>query len=68
MSVWSDDPEFFDEWIEKRALEGKLGPTIQQDVEAGILAGYEIWSIPDIDPKGDLGCEAMQDYMERFVR
>jgi hypothetical protein len=68
MSIWSDDPEFFDEWVEKQALKGRFGPEIQALVENDELPGYELWNRKDFDPKGDFGCEAMQDYCERFVR
>ena len=67
MSIWSDDPEWFDEWIERQAMRGRFGPEIKAAVEAGNLAGYEIWAMPEIDPKGDLGSKATQDYCERFV-
>lgn len=67
MSLWSDHPEYFDEWIEKRALAGQLGPGLQLAVERGEVAGYEIWAMKEVDPKGELGSRAMQDYCERFV-
>ena len=66
MSIWSDDPEWFDEWIEGAALNGRLGPEIQAKVEAGELLGYEIWAMKDIDPKGELGSQACEDYCTRF--
>lgn len=68
MSIWSDDPEYFDGWIEKQAMNGRFGEEIRVKVENGDLAGYEIWAMKDIDPKGDLGSQATEDYCHRFAR
>jgi hypothetical protein len=68
MSLWSDDPEWFDEWIEKQAINGRFGDAIRIAVEEAGMPGWEIWAMPDIDPEGKLGSEAMQDYCERFVQ
>lgn len=65
MSIWSDDPEYFDEWIEREAMKGRFGAEIQAQVENGDLMGYELWAMKGIDPKGDLGSKAMEDYMMR---
>jgi len=35
MSVWADNPEWFDEWVEKQALKGRFGPAKQAEAEAG---------------------------------
>ena len=66
MSIWSDDPDWFDEWIEQRAMEGQFGQQIKAKVEEGGLLGYELWAMKDIDPKGDLGTRATEDYCLRF--
>ncbi len=68
MSIWADNPEYFDEWIENQALKGRFGAEIQAAVESGDLPGYELWGRKDIDPRGDLGCEAEQDYYGRFMQ
>jgi hypothetical protein len=68
MSIWSDNPEWFDEWIEERALDGKFGSVIQGRVERGELAGYELWAMHDLDPRGELGTWATEDYMTRWER
>ena len=66
MSLWGDNPEWFDEWIEKRALSGAFGPIIQKHVEEGELLGYELWVLPELqDRLGDLGTEATADFCER---
>ena len=67
MNVWAENPEWFDEWVEKRAIEGRFGPEIQRLVEDGELEGYELWSRAGFDPKGDFGSQALQDFYERFA-
>ena len=66
MSIWSDDPEYFDEWILRRALEGQLGQDLQRKAEEGEIEGYEIWAMKDIDPQGKLGSQATEDYCSRW--
>jgi hypothetical protein len=63
MSVWGDNPEWFDEWLEKRALEGRFGLEVQARAEAGDFEAYMEWN--KLDPTGELGTEATQDYWER---
>ena len=67
MSIWSDNPEWFDEWIEKQALEGKFGEEIKKKVEDGRVVGSDLWAMKDIDPNGKLGSQATEDYCLRFV-
>jgi hypothetical protein len=43
MSRWADDPEYFEEWIEHRAMDGEFGEEIAAKVENGDLLGYELW-------------------------
>jgi hypothetical protein len=33
MSIWSDNPEWFDEWLEKKALSGDFGADLQSKAE-----------------------------------
>jgi hypothetical protein len=65
MSIWSDDPEWFDEWLEKQALKGRFGPRFQFEAEQGNFEASEQWTKLDVD--GKLRQEAMSDYCERFV-
>jgi hypothetical protein len=69
MSIWSDDPEWFDEWIENRALDGRFGDTIKKQVEEGELPGYELWNLLSKwgFNVGELGNEACIVYSERFL-
>jgi hypothetical protein len=67
MSIWSDNPEWFDEWIEAYALDGGLGQELQIKVEQGELTGSDLWAMKDIDPKGELGSQASEDYCTRFI-
>ena len=70
MSICSDDPEYFDEWIERRAVDGWFGAEIKAKVENGDLPGYELW--PMLDKLGfdigQLGGEASANYCERFIQ
>ncbi len=66
MSIWSDDPEFFDEWIEKQALNGRFGPEAQKQAEDGDFDVSEAWN--KLDVGGKLGSEATADYCSRFER
>jgi hypothetical protein len=67
MNVWAENPEWFDEWVEQRALEGKFGAEIKRGVENGTIVGSELWSRAGFDPKGDFGSQALQDFYERYV-
>ena len=65
MSIWSEDPEWFDEWLEQRALEGRFGDEIREIAEAGNFAAWEWWD--RLDVKGELGQEAMTAYVEGLI-
>ena len=65
MSVWGDNPEWFDEWLERRALDGKLGGAIQAIAQNGEFRGYEWWD--KVDTKGHLAQMALIDYYDRFI-
>ena len=68
MSIWSDCPEFFDEWIESYALEGHLGSQIQKEVEDGVLIGSDLWYLPELQNQlGELGHRAAMAYVERMM-
>lgn len=47
MRIWANNPEWFDEYAERKALEGWFGPDIQKQVEEGELCGYELWALDD---------------------
>jgi len=64
MSIWSENPEWFDAWIEHQAINGYFGSEVQHKVEDGELAGYELW---DLDKDGSLGVEAIRAYCERLI-
>ncbi len=65
MSIWSDDPEWFDEWLERKALEGDFGPELQKKAEDGNFFDDDMWDLLDKD--GKLGQEATADYCDRFM-
>jgi hypothetical protein len=69
MGLWSDNPEWFDEWIEEYALAGKLGLETQQKVESGEFIGSDLWA-DLIKTSGGckLASEAAVAYCERFVQ
>ena len=67
MSIWSDNPEWFDSWIEQQALNGRFGSEVQAKVNEGALCGWELWATPGIDLDGKLGSEACQAYVERLI-
>ena len=68
MSIWSDNPEVFDEWIEQYALEGNLGLEIQRKVGEGELVGWELWALPELQAQlGELGHKAEVAYVERLM-
>ena len=64
MSIWSENPEWFDAWIEQQAINGYFGSEVQNKVENGELVGYELW---DLDKNGSLGGEALLAYCERLI-
>jgi len=66
MSIWSDDPEYFDEWIEQRALKGDFGEEIKTKVLNGDLMGGDLWAMKELDPLGELNRQACEDYSMRF--
>ncbi len=41
MSVWSENPEFFDEWLETEALEGRFGTNLKELARSGNFSGWE---------------------------
>ena len=65
MSIWRENPEWFDEWLEQRALAGQFGKQLQQQAEAGDFVAYEQWYLLDTD--GSLGAQAIDDYCTKSV-
>lgn len=65
MSVWGDNPEWFDGWLESEAISGRFGPGIQAQAERGEFEGYKEWS--QLDHDGILGAEALRDYWEEII-
>ena len=43
MSAWSDNPEWFDEWIIKRCLAGDHGELLRKMAEEG-HEGWALWN------------------------
>ena len=66
MSLWDENPEWFDEWLEQRALEGEFGEELKQQAQAGEFVAYEQWD--GLDIYGSLGARAEQDFWERLVQ
>lgn len=71
MSIWGENPEWFDQWLEKQAENGrfdntKYGPEIKQCREAGDFCGWQWWDKLDTD--GKLGEEALTAFVESYVR
>lgn len=65
MSLWSDNPEWFDWWLEDQALKGRFGEEKKAQAEAGEFnADYDEWG--RLDTNGELGAEAMLDFEERL--
>jgi len=65
MSIASDNPEWFEEWLEVQAANGRFGPEVQSQALNGDFDSYEEWDKLDVD--GKLWAEACQDYIERFM-
>ncbi len=65
MSIWRHNPEWFDDWLEQQALDGRFGKELQEQAEAGAFLGYEQWAVLDTD--GKLGAEATEAYCTRLV-
>lgn len=70
MSIWSDNPEWFDEWLERQAADGRFddtphGPEIKRLIEEGDFCGWQWWDRLDTD--GKLGSEACTAFFERWV-
>lgn len=64
MSIWSENPEWFDDWIFEQALDGRLGEEIQKKCENDEIEGYDLW---DLDKDGKLGAEASSCFIERLM-
>ena len=62
MSIWGDNPEWFDEWIIQRALDGNFGEDVQKKVEVEELSADDLWK-----DHLDLGSDAELAYCERLV-
>jgi len=62
MSIYGNDPEWFDEWIEQKARDGEFGPETRKLVEDGVLTADDLWK-----DHLDLGRDAALAYCERFV-
>lgn len=62
MSMWSDNPEWFDDWIFEKALEGDFGEAIQLKAENDEIESSDLWNL---DKDGKLGSEACTAYCER---
>ena len=62
MSIWGDNPEWFDEWIIQRALDGNFGEDVQKKVEVEELTADDLWK-----DHLDLGSDAELAYCERLV-
>ena len=58
--IWADNPEWFDEWIEEQALDGRFGEEIRIKIDNGEIEPYDLWGLLDKD--GKLGGEAEADY------
>lgn len=70
MSIWSENPEAFDSWLEEQAERGRFdntpyGPEIKRLLAAGDFCAWEWWD--KLDTNGSLGQEAMTAYVERFI-
>ena len=66
MNMWSENPEWFDAWLEEQAARGRFGPRLQRLAEDGDFAGYEYWD--KLDRDGQLGQEAMRAFVDHFIR
>ena len=62
MSVWSDDPEWFDDWLTEQALHGRFGPEQQKLAEDGDFDAREWFNL---DTSQDLCQEALEVYYDR---
>ena len=64
MSIMSDNPEWFDEWIFEKAIDGHFGDEIRLKAENGKIEAWDLW---DLDRDGKLGSEACTAYCKRSV-
>ncbi len=62
MSIWGNDPEWFDNWIEQKALAGEFGEDVRLAVEREDTTADDLWK-----DHLDLGSDAELAYCERFV-
>ena len=62
MSIWSKNPEWFDVWLEEKALAGDLGAKAQKLADEGNFLGYEQW-----ENYLELGSQATEDYCTRLA-
>ena len=62
MSIWGDNPEWFDEWIEQKALAGEFGEEVRLAVESGDMTADDLWK-----DHLDLGGDAELAYCEGFM-
>ena len=70
MSIWSENPEWFDQWLEEQAADGRFddtefGPEIKRVLSLGDFCGWSWWDKLDTD--GKLGQEAITAYIERLI-
>ena len=71
MSAWSDEPEWFEDWIVKKAEQNYFGQGIKSRMEAGELDPYDLWQLV-IDGKvkaldGRRGYEIANDASRDFA-
>ena len=65
MSVFGDNPVWFDTWIELEALTGRFGFNLQEQVLMGDVTGSDLWRDRQDVPK--LMGEAETCFLERLV-
>jgi hypothetical protein len=62
MSAWSDCPEWFDEWIMERALDGDMGEEIRPKAENNEIDPSDLW---DMDKDGKWASKADEAFWDR---
>jgi hypothetical protein len=68
MSMWAENPEWFDEWLEKQAMTGRFGEEIRKQVIEGEVLGYELWpKLLEDERYPGLAREAELAFIEQFV-
>ena len=64
MSLWSESPEWFEDWIAQKAMEGYFGEETRLRFENGNISECELWTNDEFWPLvSPLIRQAEEDYL-----